>query len=240
MSVYADTVLFVPESNPWFSLDYIRSDWENVSALFVEHWTLALQSVAIAFLIAVPLALLARTGRWLTGFVLSTSAVLYTVPSLALFAMLTPLTGIGRTTVFIGLVVYALLVLVRNTLVGLDGVPADSVDAARGMGFGGIRLLFQVELPQAIPSIIAGVRLAAVSTIALVTVGIVVGYGGLGQLMYSGFQADYRAKITTAVMLCLLMAFVTDLIVIVVGRLLTPWTRLPAGDKRSRAKQVPA
>ena len=126
----------------------------------------------------------------------------------------------------IGLVSYALLVLTRNILVGLQGVDPAVRDAARGMGYGRGRLLLSVELPQALPSIVAGLRLATVTTVALVTVGVVVGYGGLGQLMFRGFRSNYHAEIMTATVLCLLLALVFDLIIAGVGRLLTPWSRV--------------
>jgi len=161
----------------------------------------------------------------LAGSILGTSAVLYTIPSFALFALLAPFTGIGRTTVLIGLVVYALLVLVRNIVVGLQGVDPDVVDAARGLGYTPTRLLVSVELPNALPAILAGLRIATVSTGALVTVGVVVGYGGLGQLMFRGFQSDYRAQIATSTLLCLLLALVLDLLLVLAGRLAMPWTR---------------
>ncbi|PKQ25322.1 MAG: quaternary ammonium transporter [Actinobacteria bacterium HGW-Actinobacteria-4] len=169
--------------------------------------------------------MLARQVRWLSGPILGISGVLYTIPSFALFALLAPFTGIGRTTVLIGLVAYALLVLVRNMVVGLEGVDPDVVDAARGLGYGRIRLLLSVELPNALPSMVAGLRLATVSTVALVTVGVVVGYGGLGQLMFRGLQSDYRAQIATASLLCLALALVLDLLIVLAARLAMPWVR---------------
>ncbi|WP_084106146.1 ABC transporter permease [Demequina sp. NBRC 110056] len=212
-------------ANPWFSLDYLQRNWEEVSQQLLIHTTLTLQALAIAIAIAFPLAVLARRVPALAGPVLGISGVLYTIPSFALFGLLAPFTGIGRTTVLIGLVAYALLVLVRNIVVGLQSVDRDVTDAARGLGYAPMRLLFQVELPNALPSIIAGLRIAAVSTVALVTVGVVVGYGGLGQLMFRGLQSDYRAQIMTATLLCLALALVLDLALVLLGRMATPWTR---------------
>jgi osmoprotectant transport system permease protein len=191
----------------------------------VIHTTLTLQALAIAFAIAFPLAVVARRIPRLSGPIMGVSGVLYTIPSFALFGLLAPFTGIGRTTVLIGLVAYALLVLVRNIVVGLQGVDRDVTDAARGLGYTPTRLLVQVELPNALPSIIAGLRIAAVSTVALVTVGVVVGYGGLGQLMFRGLQSDYRAQIMTATILCLALALVLDLVLALAGRLAMPWAR---------------
>lgn len=211
--------------NPWISLDYLRDNWGDVSAALAQHTSLTVQAVGIALALAVPLAVLARFRRRLAGPVLGTSAVLYTIPSLALFGMLAPITGIGRTTVLIALVAYALLILVRNTLVGLRAVPPEVRDAARGQGYGPWRQLVGVELPIALPTIVVGVRLATVTTVALVTVGVVVGFGGLGQLMFRGLASNYRAEVFTATLLCLALAFVADLLLWLLGRILTPWSR---------------
>jgi len=211
--------------NPWFSWRYLENNWRTLLDLTGQHVSLTVQAVLIALLIAVPLAVLARGRPALSGTVLGTSAVLYTVPSLALFGLLAPFTGIGRATVLIGLVAYAMLVLVRNTLVGLRGVPAAVVEAADGMGYSRARRLVAVELPLALPAIITGIRLATVTTVALVTVGVVVGYGGLGQAMYRGFNSSYRAEIMTASLLCVAIALVADLLLLALGRLVTPWLR---------------
>ncbi|MFV0633150.1 ABC transporter permease [Demequina sp.] len=212
-------------ANPWFSWDYVTRNWEEIADQLVIHTSLTLQALAIAVAIAFPLSLVARRVPVLAGPILGVTGVLYTIPSFALFGLLAPYTGIGRTTVLIGLVAYALLVLVRNTVVGLQGVDRDVTDAARGLGYSPTRLLLQVELPNALPSIISGLRIAAVSTVALVTVGVVVGYGGLGQLMFRGLQSNYRAQIMTATLLCLALALVLDLLLVLAGRLATPWTR---------------
>ncbi|GAA4427041.1 hypothetical protein GCM10023169_26520 [Georgenia halophila] len=211
--------------NPWFSWRYLENNWRNLAELTGQHVSLTVQAVLIALLLAVPLAVLARGRPVISGAVLGSSAVLYTVPSIALFGLLAPFTGIGRTTVLIGLVAYAMLVLVRNTLVGLRGVPPDVVDAARGMGYSPLRRLLAVELPLALPAIITGVRLATVTTVALVTVGVVVGYGGLGQAMYSGFNSSYRAEILAATVLCVAIALVADLLLLALGRLVVRWRR---------------
>ena len=212
--------------NPWFSWQYVQRNGADIVSALEQHVTLTVEAVAIAFVLALPLAALAHLRPRLAGPVLGVAGVLYTVPSLALFAILAPYTGIGRTTVLIGLVSYALLVLTRNILVGLQGVDPAVRDAARGMGFGRGRLLVSVELPQALPSIVAGLRLATVTTVALVTVGVVVGFGGLGQLMFRGFRSNYHAEIMTATVLCLVLALVCDVLIAGVGRRLTPWARV--------------
>jgi len=152
--------------------------------------------------------------------------VLYTVPSLALFAFIAPYLGIGAITVLTVVVLYALLVIVRNAVAGLNQVPPEVRDAAEGMGYGRWARLLRIDLPLALPGILTGVRLATVSTVALVTVGVVVGRGGLGQLIFAGFQNNfYKAQIMTGTLLCVLLALVLDLILAGVGRLLTPWLR---------------
>ena len=212
-------------SNPWFSWEYLERNGDDVLRFTQQHATLTVQAVLLALVVALPLAAVAHLRPRLAGPVLAVTGVLYTIPSLALFALLAPSTRTGRTTVLIGLVVYALLVLVRNVLVGLQGVDPAVRDAARGMGYGRLRLLLAVELPQAVPAVVTGLRLATVSTVALVTVGVVVGYGGLGQLMFRGFRSDYNAEIATATVLCLALALVADLALALLGRALTPWRR---------------
>ena len=211
--------------NPWFSWSYVQNNWGEISQALVEHTTITVQAVLIALVVALPLAALAHRVRWLAVPVLGTTGVMYTIPSLALFSILVPFTGIGRTPVLIGLVMYALLILVRNILVGLQGVDPDVRDAAKGLGYGPTRLLAAVEIPNALPSILTGVRLATVSTVALVTVGFVAGFGGLGTLMFRGFRSSYNAQIMTATLLCLLLAVVLDLLLMILGRALTPWSR---------------
>lgn len=211
--------------NPWFSWDYVQRNHADITEALGQHVSLTLQAVTIALVLALPLAALAHTRPRLAAPVVGTAGVLYTIPSLALFALLAPYTGIGRTTVLIGLVTYALLVLIRNILVGLQGVDPAVTDAARGMGYGRTRMLVQVELPQALPSIVAGVRVATVTTVALVTVGVVVGFGGLGQLMFRGFRSNYHAEIMTATLLCLVLALIADVAIVMLARWMMPWSR---------------
>jgi osmoprotectant transport system permease protein len=212
--------------NPWFSTRYLRDNAETILAALREHVVVTGLTVLVAAAVAIPLAVLAHRVRRLTGPILALSGVLYTVPSLALFALLAPLLGYGRAPLLVGLVMYALLVIVRNTLTGLGQVPAEVRDAARGMGYGGLRQLVRVELPLALPGIMAGLRLAAVSTVALTTVGAAFGQGALGDLILSGFRNNfYRAQIVTATVLVLLLALAVALTLVGVERLLTPWAR---------------
>ncbi|MBQ1024428.1 ABC transporter permease [Micromonospora sp. C95] len=212
--------------NPWFSWQYVRDNSDTVLNALREHTTLTLRAVLIAALIAVPLAVLAYWFRPLTGPILALTGVLYTVPSLALFAFVAPYLGIGVATVLSVVVLYALLVIVRNTVAGLNQVPAEVREAAEGMGYGRWGRLLRIELPLAVPGILTGLRLATVSTVALVTVGVVIGRGGLGQIIFAGFQNNlYKAQIMTGTLLCVLLALVLDLLLVGAGRLLTPWLR---------------
>jgi osmoprotectant transport system permease protein len=154
-----------------------------------------------------------------------TTTALYTVPSLALFALLLPLTGLSATTVVTGLVLYSLTILVRNIIEGLRSVPADVVESARGMGYGSGRLLFAVELPLALPSVMAGLRIATVSTVALTTVGSIIDYGGLGNLLLEAVNTQFRPQVLTASVLCVLLALTFDLLLVGAQRVLTPWAR---------------
>ncbi|WP_222854321.1 ABC transporter permease [Fodinicola acaciae] len=222
------TVLAGPADapNPWLSWSYLQDNAPTILDHFLEHVTLTLESIVIATIIAVPLGLVASRIRWLAAPIIGVTGVMYTIPSLALFAALVPFTGLNNTPVVIGLVMYALLILVRNTVTGLDGVPADVRDAAQGMGYGSLKLFWQVDLPIALPSIMTGIRVATVSTVALVTVGAAVGSGGLGQLILQGFNQNfYRAQIVTASILCVVLALFADVLLATVTRLLSPWAR---------------
>jgi osmoprotectant transport system permease protein len=212
--------------NPWFSWSYVTGNGPAIVGYLGEHVRLTVLAVLIGALIALPLALIGRRFRWLSAPLLGVSTIVYTIPSLALFALLFPLTGLSPTTVLIGLVAYSLVILLRSFLAGLASVPADVREAARGMGYGPARMFVAVELPLALPTFMAGLRIATVSTVALTTVGVLVGHGGLGQLIIGGFNANfYRAEIVTGSLLCVLLALVFDLLLAGVGRVLTPWSR---------------
>ncbi|MCW2634958.1 MAG: ABC-type proline/glycine betaine transport system, permease component [Blastococcus sp.] len=213
--------------NPWFDPSYVIDNWDTILRYLGEHVRLTVSAVVLGALIALPLALLARNARFLAGPVLALSTLIYTIPSLAMFAFIFPFTGLSTTTVLIGLVAYSLVILVRNFLAGLQGVPADVREAARGMGYGPLRLFWQIDLPLALPAFMAGLRIATVSTVALVTVGVLVGHGGLGQLITGGFNANfYRAEIVTGAVGCVLLALIADLLLAGVERLVTPWARV--------------
>jgi osmoprotectant transport system permease protein len=213
--------------NPWFDPSYVTDNWNTIVGYLGQHVRLTVVAVVLGAVVALPLALLARRTRFLAGPVLGLSSVVYTIPSLAMFAFFAPFTGyLSPTTVLIGLTLYTLVILVRNFLAGLQGVPADVREAARGMGYGSARLFLHVDLPLALPAFMAGLRIATVSTVALVTVGVITGNGGLGQLIIGGLNANfYRAEIVTGAVGCVLLALVADVLLAGVQRLLTPWAR---------------
>jgi osmoprotectant transport system permease protein len=212
--------------NPWFSWSYVTHNIDPLVAALEEHVQLTLVTVAVATLLGVPLAVLAHRLRWLTGPVLVVSGILYTIPSLALFALLGPLLGLSFTTSVLALAIYALLAIVRNAMTGLAQVPSDVLDAARGMGYGPLAMLWRMELPLALPGILTGLRIATVSTVALVTVAYQIGYGGFGTIILNGYNNGfYRPAIVTGTLGCLLLAFSLDLVVVLLGRLLMPWQR---------------
>jgi len=226
-SVVGGAVLAVDEApNPWIDPSYVVDNWDSILRYLGEHVRLTVGAVVLGALIALPLALLARRSRYLAGPVLATSTIVYTIPSLAMFAFIFPFTGLSATTVLIGLVAYSLVILVRNFLTGLRGVPDDVREAARGMGYGTVQLFWKIDLPLAMPAFITGLRIATVSTVALVTVGVLVGHGGLGQLILGGFNANfYRAEIVTGTVLCVLLALLADVLLVGAERLVTPWAR---------------
>ena len=212
--------------NPWFSWDYIRVNMDTLLAALREHIVLTVAAVLVAALIAIPLSIVAHRVRWLTGPLLATTGTLYTIPSLALFAFLAPFTGLNYSTVLIGLVLYALLIVLRGSLTGLQQVPLEVKEVAAGMGYGKLAALWRVELPLALPSIMTGLRIATVSTVALVTVGEIVGIGGFGTVILGGFRNNfYRAQIMTGTLACVALAFVLDFLLVLLARAITPWTR---------------
>ncbi|MGW6394635.1 ABC transporter permease [Streptomyces sp. NPDC055103] len=213
-------------TNDWICGEYLRTRGEELTEATLQHVGITVVSVLLALLVAVPLALLVRARPRFAGPVLGLTTLLYTVPSLAMFSLLLPVFGLSAALVVTGLVLYALTILVRNTLAGLDAVPAEAREAARGMGYGSWRLLWQVELPLALPVLMAGIRMATVSTIALTTVGSVVGRGGLGNLIEDALPTFFKAQVLAASVLCVLLAVTADLLLLGLQRLLTPWARI--------------
>jgi osmoprotectant transport system permease protein len=211
--------------NDWVCGAYLTDRRQEIVDALVEHIAITVVAVVLGLVIAFPLALFARRLPRLESTVLAITTGIYTVPSLALFPLLVPFTGLTARTVVIGLALYALTILVRSLLEGLRAVPAEVRESAIGLGYSRGALLMKVELPLALPVLMAGLRVATVSTVALTTVGSLVAYGGLGNLIKDGVLTNFRAELFTASVLCVLLAVVLDVLLVLAQRLLTPWTR---------------
>jgi osmoprotectant transport system permease protein len=211
-------------TNDWFCGQYVRDYHQEIWDATVQHIGITVAAVLLGVVIAFPLTLLARRLPRLETTVLGVTTAMYTIPSLALLPLLVPFTGLSATTVVIGLALYALTILVRSMLEGFRAVPDEVRESATGLGYGATRRLFLVELPLATPVIMAGLRVATVSTVALTTVGSLVAYGGLGNLIKDGVTTNFRAELMTASILCVLLAVVLDVVIVGTQWLVTPWT----------------
>jgi osmoprotectant transport system permease protein len=190
-----------------------------------QHIVLTLTSVAVGFVIAFALALVARRERWAVGPILGLTGVLYTLPSLAVFFLLLPITGRGTLTAVIALTAYTLQIIFRNIIIGFNNVPAEAKDAGIGMGLTDRQLLWRVELPLALPDIIAGLRIASTSTVGLATLAVFAGAGGLGSEIIAGSNITFKTGVVAAGGLAILLAFALDVILLTVQWALTPWRR---------------
>lgn len=219
-------------ANRLFCPDWVSSNWSTVLwPALRQHVVLTLIAVSIGFVISTTLALIAYRKRWFERPVLIITSILYTIPSLALFELLEPVPGLGlsRTTAEVALVSYTLLIMFRNTLTGLREVSPDVRDAASGMGMGPTQSLLRVELPLALPAIIAGVRIATVTVISLATVAALIDNEGLGVPILTAISNEvFKTELITAGGMAVLLALAADGLLVVVQRLLTPWTRTVA------------
>ena len=202
---------------------WIADNFDRYTSPFLHHLYLTVVSVAIGFVIAFGLALLAHRRRWLAPPITQITGVLYTLPSVAVFFLLLPITGRGDTTAIIALVAYSLLILFRNIMEGFANVPAETRDAGRGMGLTPRQLLWRVELPLALPEIMAGLRIAVTTTVGLGSLVFLAGAGGLGEALFA--DINFRSNVLAAGGLAVALAVVLDLVVLIVQKLLTPWTR---------------
>ena len=210
--------------NRTFCTDWVRENWGPVlQPALVEHIELTLIAVGIGFAISLAAALAAHRLRFVEAPFALASAVIYTIPSLALFQLLVPFTGLSVTTVEVALVGYTLLILFRNILAGLRSTPPEVLEAARGMGLTPTQTLLRVELPLALPAIVAGLRIAVVSTIALATVAAFVVSEGLGRPILSALPLNFKTEIIAAGALAVGLAIFADTLLVVAQRLLTPW-----------------
>lgn len=209
-----------------FCFDWARENIDRYGTPTQQHLEIVVLSVVIGFAIAFALALFAHRSRWAQPPLLAATGVLYTIPSIAFFFLLLPVTGFGRDTAVIVLAAYTLQIIYRNTILGLANVPASVKDAARGMGLTERQLLLKVELPLAIPEIIAGLRVAVVSTIAIATLVVFINAGGLGTQMYGSGNLTFPTSIIIAAAIVMAMALAFDLVLLTVQRLTTPWRRV--------------
>jgi len=206
-----------------FCPEWIADNFDRYVDPFVEHVVLTLVSLGIGFAISFALALLAYRRRWLIGPVTQVTGILYTLPSLAVFFLLLPITGRGSLTAIIALVAYSLLIIFRNVMTGLDNVPAEARDAGRGMGLTDRQLLWRVELPLALPELMAGLRIAATTIVGLATLAFFAGAGGLGGQIFA--DINFKSNVVVAGGLAVLLAAVLDGLLLLAQRAATPWTR---------------
>lgn len=213
--------------NGWFCTDWVSQHWhDTLEPALVQHVELSAIAVGIGFAIAFALALAGLRFRLLDPPFGLVADFLYTIPSLALFQLLVPITGISVTTVEIALVSYTLLILYRNMIEGLRGVPAEMIEVARGSGFTRLQTFTRVELPLALPAILAGLRIATVSTISIATVASFVVAKGLGSPIFTALEQDvFKTEIFTAGGLVVALALVADGLLVLLQRALTPWSR---------------
>jgi osmoprotectant transport system permease protein len=210
--------------------ELLRFDWivrnlDNIYERSVQHVQLTAIAVVVGFAISFPLAILSYRKRKLYAPITWVTGLLYTIPGIALFAFLVPYTGLSNLTAEIGLVSYTLLILIRNVFVGLDGVPAEVKEAAQGLGFTPLQMLWRVELPLAVPAIVAGLRIATVTTIGLVTVTALFGKGGLGFFILLGLERFFPTAAIVGAFLSMILAVVCDGALLGAQRLLMPWAR---------------
>jgi osmoprotectant transport system permease protein len=225
---------FAPESEQTGLIDW---EWladnftEDVVPAFLQHIFLCLVSLAIALVISLPLGILAARYRWLYPPLTAITGFFYTIPSFSMFALMIFVIGlsVGRTPAIIALVLYSLLVLIRNVVTGLDSVPPETKDAARGMGLTDRQILWKVELPLALPVIVAGMRIAFVTVIGIAVIGAYINAGGLGDLIFDGITRDFPTMYITGAVLATLLAIGADLLFVGAERLLSPWARRARG-----------
>jgi osmoprotectant transport system permease protein len=215
------------QENGWWCTDWLHAHWDDtLQPALVQHIELALIAVGIGFVIAFALALVGYRYRMFDPPIGVFADFLYTIPSLALFQLLVPITGLTVTTVEIALISYTLLILYRNMVAGLRGVPPDALEAARGMGLTRRQTFLRVELPLAVPAIVAGVRIAVVSTISIATVAAFVVPKGLGRPIFIALEQNlFKTEILAAGGLAIALALAADTLLVLAQRALTPWSR---------------
>ena len=218
-------VLAQEDTEPLIRWIWITDHLDEILSRGLQHVYLTAVAVFVGFAIAFPAAVLASRHRWVVGPATWISGVLYTIPSLAFIFLLLPITGLSLTTVAVPLIAYSLLILFRNTLAGLDAIDPDVKEAATGMGLSARQRLWRVEIPLAVPVIIAGLRIATVSSIGLVTIAALIGRGGFGQFILQGLNEFFWTPLMVGVVLSVVFALLADVLLLGIQRLTTPWTR---------------
>jgi osmoprotectant transport system permease protein len=214
------------EGEPFFRVDWVVDNLDLLSRRIGEHLLVTVIAVVAGFVISFGLAMLVRRYPPVYGPILAVSGTLYAIPSIALFVLFIPITGLSLLTAEIALVSYTLVILVRNIVTGLRGVPAEVIEAAAGMGYTDTQRLWRVELPIALPIIVAGLRIATVTTIGLVTIATLIGMGGLGYLIVNiGVQRRFPTATITGVIVVVLLSTAIDLTLHALQRRLTPWAK---------------
>ncbi|MEQ8842333.1 MAG: ABC transporter permease [Acidimicrobiales bacterium] len=212
-------------ANPIIRWEWTVEEWDQIREALVQHLELTVLSVALGCAVAAVMSAVALRFRFTATPITGFAGFLYTIPSVALFGLLVPYFGLSRTTAVLPLAAFTLLILVTNTIAGFDSVPASVRDAADGMGLTPFRRVLEVELPLALPYIIAGLRIAVVSTVGLVTVAAIIGQGGLGRLILDGLRRTFWTPMTVGASLSVALALVLDGGIYLFGRLVAPWSR---------------
>ena len=223
-----ETVL-AQAANPIIRWEYIIDEWDQIQRALLEHLELTVYAVALGLVVSAGLAALALRFRWTAGPINGLTASLYTIPSVALFGILVPYFGLSRLTAVLPLAMYTLIILVTNIVAGFNAVPREVREAADGMGMTPARRVLRVELPLAAPYIIAGLRIAIVSTVGLVTVAAIIGQGGLGRLILDGLLRNFWTPMTIGAGLSILLALALDALILFAGKRATPWDRSGRG-----------
>ncbi|HST69345.1 MAG TPA: ABC transporter permease [Solirubrobacterales bacterium] len=221
----SDTLPCQAKPSHLFCFDWAQENVDRYGTPTLQHIEIVVLSLLLGFVVAFALALLAHRNRWLRPPLLAGTGVLYTIPSVAFFFLLLPITGRGRDTAVIVLAAYTLQIIYRNTMLGLANVPDSTKTAARGMGMTDRQILWRIELPLAIPEIVAGLRIASLSTMAIATLAVFVATEGLGTQIYGSGNLTFPTSIIIAAAIVIAMAMAIDVILLTVQRFLTPWRR---------------
>jgi osmoprotectant transport system permease protein len=220
-------VTLAQQSAPLIDWDWVARNWGEIVDRTWEHITLTAVSVGLGLVISLALSIVALRWRWTLSPITWTTGLLYTIPSLALFALLVPIVGLNATNAVIALTSYTLLILIRNLVAGVDGVPAPVLEAADGMGYTRRSRFWKMEVPLALPVIVAGLRIATVTTVGLVTVTAVLGLGGYGYFILRGLNTFFWTQIIVGVVLSVILATILDVGFVMLQRVLSPWSRSP-------------